>query len=362
MNRVAAAEPRQPAQMPFPAWLRAELRSGAAIYGMLGLFLAYTVALSIFLDKPLLPFVGYYLAAALRATILLGCGALAVTAIRALMQGRDSSPLAYMLHAIVDPPTRQLAGRFIYGCTVLAVFMGAFLYNKALIPVLSPFSWDPVFAAWDRALFGGVQPWTLLQPLLGRPAATIVLDYLYAAWVPLVFLFWAGLLALAPQRQALRRQYWLATMTSWILIGLIMATLMSSAGPCYVPALFPALAAEFAGLNAYLDGLGQGALLPSALSKAYLWNIYSGTLDAPGGISAMPSMHNAQAALFAAAAYRIDRRFGHLMSAFALIIFVGSIHLAWHYAVDGIVGMAAALVVWWVVGRILALSRMARAA
>jgi membrane-associated phospholipid phosphatase len=84
----------------------------------------------------------------------------------------------------------------------------------------------------------------------------------------------------------------------------------------------------------------------SAEMKDYLWAIYSGDFEAPGGISAMPSMHNAQAMLFAAAAWRVDRRFGLAMWVFAAIIFVGSIHLGWHYAVDGIVGAAAALLVW----------------
>jgi hypothetical protein len=50
--------------------------------------------------------------------------------------------------------------------------------------------------------------------------------------------------------------------------------------------------------------------------------------------------------LFVLAAYRVNRRFGHAMSVYAILIFIGSIHLAWHYAVDGIVGGAAAVVVW----------------
>ena len=64
----------------------------------------------------------------------------------------------------------------------------------------------------------------------------------------------------------------------------------------------------------------------------------------------MPSMHNAQAALFAVFAYSLNRRFGHAMLAYAALVFVGSIHLAWHYAVDGIAGIAGALAIWWVCG------------
>ncbi|MGX5841475.1 hypothetical protein ACWGTI_12205 [Mesorhizobium sp. ArgA1] len=33
-------------------------------------------------------------------------------------------------------------------------------------------------------------------------------------------------------------------------------------------------------------------------------------------------------------------------------MFFGSIHLGWHYAVDGIVGIAAALAIWWGCGKL----------
>jgi hypothetical protein len=45
------------------------------------------------------------------------------------------------------------------------------------------------------------------------------------------------------------------------------------------------------------------------------------------------------------------------MLIYAALIFVGSIHLGWHYAVDGIVGAAAAIAVWWCCG--IALSKKA---
>ena len=64
----------------------------------------------------------------------------------------------------------------------------------------------------------------------------------------------------------------------------------------------------------------------------------------------MPSMHNAQAVLFVAVSYCLNRRLGNIMLAYAIIIFVGSIHLAWHYAIDGIVGALCALVIWWIAG------------
>ena len=55
---------------------------------------------------------------------------------------------------------------------------GAF---KSAIPILNGFSWDPAFAEWDRWLHGGTDPWLLLQPLLGTPRLTTVVNFFYHA-------------------------------------------------------------------------------------------------------------------------------------------------------------------------------------
>ena len=64
------------------------------------------------------------------------------------------------------------------------------------------------------------------------------------------------------------------------------------------------------------------------------------------GISAMPSMHNATTTLFALAAYRINKLFGYLMYAYLVAIVIGSVHLAWHYAIDAYAGIVIAIVLW----------------
>jgi hypothetical protein len=42
------------------------------------------------------------------------------------------------------------------------------------------------------------------------------------------------------------------------------------------------------------------------------------------------------------------------MTIYAFIVLVTSVHLAWHYAVDGYIGAAGMIAIWWVVGRIIA--------
>lgn len=71
-----------------------------------------------------------------------------------------------------------------------------------------------------------------------------------------------------------------------------------------------------------------------------------------GGISAMPSLHVATAVLFALTAWRIHWVLGVLFWFYALVIQMGSVHLGWHYAVDGYVGATVALVIWWGVARV----------
>ena len=39
-----------------------------------------------------------------------------------------------------------------------------------------------------------------------------------------------------------------------------------------------------------------------------------------------------------------------LLTAFAVIIQIGSVHLGWHYAVDGYIGASLTLAVWFGVG------------
>jgi hypothetical protein len=77
-----------------------------------------------------------------------------------------------------------------------------------------------------------------------------------------------------------------------------------------------------------------------------LWRSYEqGGLVA--GISAMPSMHNATALLLALAGRVLNKQLGYVLWAPCALIYVGSVHLAWHYAIDNYFGWAIALACWW---------------
>lgn len=334
-------------------WLTQEIRTHSLPYLCILVFVLTTILISTIRGDTFLPFVFEYLERVMRTVLLAGSAIIIVLSIRALAQGRRHSPISTLVSSLSRLALSGKPVRFLFACTVLAVLLAAFLYNKMLIPELVPFRWDATFARLDAALFLGHQPWELLQPLLGATPATFFLDVVYSFWVPMVFLFWAGAFVSPRVPIGLRVRFWMATIVSWILIGLLMATAMSSAGPCYFAEFVHDMASPYVGLNDYLSDVAARHMLSSALTKAALWQTYTGQSDLPGGISAMPSMHNAQAALFVAFAYSVSRRFGHMVLVYAILIFVGSIHLGWHYAIDGIVGVVAALTVWYLCGRFL---------
>ena len=86
-------------------------------------------------------------------------------------------------------------------------------------------------------------------------------------------------------------------------------------------------------------GVEPGRLVGALEGQDLLWQGYTGGRPGSAGISAFPSMHVATATLFALAARRLHPRLFPLGLAYWAVIMLGSVLLAWHYAVDGYVGI-----------------------
>jgi len=124
------------------------------------------------------------------------------------------------------------------------------------------------------------------------------------------------------------------------------ATLLSSAGPVYFGRV-TGLQDPYAGLVAYLDSVGAISRRP----QEALWASYeAGRIAFRSGISAMPRMHVAMVTLIALLGWRVHRLAGLLTTLFAIVIMIGSVHLAWHYAVDGYISAAGVVAIWHAVG------------
>jgi len=226
-------------------------------------------------------------------------------------------------------------------CVVINVY-GSW---KRIIPRIAPFTWDARLAEWDRAIHFGHDPWQLLHPLLARPELTAALDTLYSTWHPLL----AAMLAWQAWslRTQSRERFFLATILVWVGLGAVLATLLSSAGPCYYHHLVDG-SDRFAPLLQYLGQAGGDAPLLAVRGHEMLWSGYqTGRATPYTGISAMPSLHIAMPALFTAALWERWRLAGAAMALFTLAMLVGSVHLGWHYAIDGYVSILAVAAIWW---------------
>lgn len=233
---------------------------------------------------------------------------------------------------------------------LVPLFSSAFTSVKNAIPLIQPFAYDQAFMELDRALHFGRHPWELLQPVLGHALATSIVSYLYNLWLPLMYLIlcWQ-VFSLRDLR--LRQQYLVSFILAWALLGNGLALLLSSAGPCFYG---PVVGGPdpYAPLMDYLRTADAGFTNWSLEAQRYLWENYQSTgIAVGGGISAMPSLHVAIATLQALLGWRISRRLGWLLTAYALVILLGSVHLGWHYAVDGYLSIALMLVIWKLAGR-----------
>ena len=237
---------------------------------------------------------------------------------------------------------------------LFACLLASFNAFKQMVLPLAGFSWDPAIAAADKALFLGTDPWRLTHALFSSPQATVWIDRIYHGWfVPMSL----GLIVCAWMPRSsfrLRTQYMLSYIGVWIGIGSILAFLMPSAGPCFYE--------QYAGGNASFHELMRrlaetqaetGATLTSLSNQGLLANLFmSDKLAVGGGISAMPSVHNGLAVLFALAAFRLNRTAGWVLAAYAILIWLGSIHLGWHYALDGLIAAGLTYGIWSVCGRV----------
>jgi hypothetical protein len=249
--------------------------------------------------------------------------------------------------------------RILLALPILAIWpvlARAFSLVKALIPAIHPYSLDPALHQLDRMIHFGHDPWTLLQPILGYPVVTWTIDFLYALW--LFVMYFAILLQITSTRdRRLRAQFLIVSVLAWTLLGGLGAILLSSAGPCYyalVVGLPDPYAAQVAYLRETVEGtviFGQEVHLIAVRVQDMLWDFYqAGDVGFGRGISAAPSMHIASTWMIARMAQCYGRKAAIAGWGFFGVIFFGSIHLGWHYAVDGYISIVSVWALWRLTG------------
>ena len=271
-------------------------------------------------------------------------GIYALPALWKMMRSGVTSPTAHIL-ALARQNWRSIllvcAGMVIAGLNMIT-----FMYSKPLLNYLVPFWSDPLLADVDYYLFLGNDPYRLLGWLNSVPMAL----FYHRAWFALMVV---TLLMVLTRRASVERSSILVSyFVLWSVAGPVIHLLLPAAGPVFFQNL------------GYGDRFATLAV-PEEMTQMsdFLWTVYSGSQFAPGsGISAMPSMHIATTAWMAIAVHVLARRWSPAMAAVGLLIFLLSISLGWHYAVDGIVGAAAAVACYLAAKRIYTAGSRARQA
>ncbi len=218
------------------------------------------------------------------------------------------------------------------------ILISVFWPWKARLPA---FSWDEALSDLDRTLHFGWLPWQWLQPILGYWPVTFLLSMNYSIWFMVMWTFW---MALAFSGRPQRTQFLVTFVLLWIFLGSVLATAFASAGPCFFGNL--GLGDNpYADLMSYLNAADQNAPIFALDVQDMLWLGYAGS-GTEMGISAMPSLHNATALLMVLASRGFHSVIQWALKVHFVLIFLGSIHLGWHYGVDAYVSYAATLMIW----------------
>ncbi len=302
-----------------------------------------------------LPLAARYAVDGIRGVLMTVVLVLGYEGVRAAFR-RDTAPAQRLMTALSrNLRTPWLLAAALGPLVLLPVLCGAFGTLKVLLPHYLPFAHDHLFAELDRALFLGTDPWRVTHAIFGGTTATMVLDEIYTAWLALLPLAIGGFALVAPRSE--RARFIFAMILTWALLGVAGAWAGSSAGPIFLDLLGHPDAAHYQGLMrdlAAADAVDKPHGLNALRWRTVLWNAYvERDLSFAMGISAMPSMHNAITMLYALAAFRLNKWLGIAAAVYAVAIFIGSIHLGWHYAVDGIVASGAVILIWLGVDRYL---------
>ncbi len=314
-------------------------RQDAWIFGVIILYSFVVFSFSLYLHKPQKLIIISYMIQWVRITLFI----LNFLALRALIfSWRSENTISDFLKKLkqwISPG--NVCGIGVY--LALGLFLGAFTEAKTLMEVISPFSWDNSLAQFDAILHGGDT--YKLVPMVHN--LTRILQFIYIP-IWLIFLISVNFYISLFANEKLRRQYFITYFVNWIFLGNIVALLFLSGGPIYSLALTGS--PRFQPLVDYLQ-FSKGLPFSSVDVADLLWAAHMTGNSAEGsGISAFPSLHLAMATLWGLTLTRILPWIRWPMVAFVAIIEIGSVHLGWHYAIDGYFSIIVTLLIWKLAG------------
>ena len=255
-----------------------------------------------------------------------------------------------------DLATRYLNGDvFAYGCLGVLVMVanGFYFIQKCLIHVLHPFAWDDAFVSADRFLHFGHSPDEFVVAITQMFHLGHVFDVAYFLWFVVMYLSLGFTLFWDNDLKRRLRFLW-CFLLSWILLGSVLGTWFSAAGPLFYHNFFPHKPDPYADFVRYIDDFGHKDFPIAYWSGKHLleWTT-NGEIVNFNAVAAFPSMHIAIAWLATLYGFSISRKLGYAGAAFCVLIYFATVLFGFHYALDSYVSLICVSLMWWAAGKLL---------
>ncbi|WP_246781522.1 phosphatase PAP2 family protein [Rhizobium sp. BK289] len=226
------------------------------------------------------------------------------------------------------------------------LFLTAFTTFKIAISEIRPFYADPLLANIDRVIFG-TDAWLPSHMMVNRQMLPVLAFQYEVTWKVMWFAMFVFIGLWRDRTRGAR--YLLAHALTLIICGTVLATALSSVGPIFYDRIYGG--DRFADLAKILQG--QGDAMDTWRTSNYLFLAYqSGQPYLGSGISAMPSIHVAVAALNAFFLTSLNRWLGIIAWSFFAVIAFMSVYTGWHYVSDGVLSVIVVSMIWYGIGKV----------
>jgi len=242
--------------------------------------------------------------------------------------------------------------------SVLLSFFGSI---KSLIQFINPYYLDQPLVSLDRFIHFGFNPWEITHALFGSVTATVAIDLMYQLWF-VALMGYTSWMILNYKLGVTRAKFLVCYVLTWTILGSVLAVMLAAVGPCfYEPILgssgvYEPLMSRLHEISEIRKGWDGDHGLYAMKNQATVVGYFTdNTIGIGSGITAMPSMHVSFAMLLFLSTRELNKKAGYITLIYLFFVQVGSVHLGWHYAVDGYISMILTWILWrlsgWIVNR-----------